>query len=54
MMARLNVSSAIVLAIALSHSSQFTPCVAPTTENRNKGAFQGKGQRKANKANRWR
>lgn len=53
-MASLNVYSAIGLAIALRGPSQFAPCVAPSTKHRNKGAFKGKGQRKANKANRWR
>lgn len=53
-MAKLNVPSTIGLAIAISDPSQFATCVAPSTKHRNKGAFKGKGQRKANKANRWR
>ena len=42
-------------AIALALSTAAIGCqIAPLIPARHKGCFQGKGQRKANKANRWR
>ena len=46
-------TSAIALALSASTMTLGQLC-APLIDHRHKGVFQGKGQRKANKANRWR
>ena len=52
-MARMYIRSALALAVALSGGA-LPPAVESAQMKRCNGVFQGKGQRKANKANRWR
>ena len=53
-MARMTIHGAVSLALAVSRSSYFAPLTAEAMTARRKGAYKGKGQRKANRANRWR
>jgi len=53
-MATITIHGAVSLALAVSRSSYFAPLTAAAMTASRKGAFKGKGQRKANKANRWR